>query len=241
MANGKPITDPTSGYDSQNPYVGREKRFYKWIVYDGAPHKLDWMPATDTIYFRIDKVRKSPNEIDFGLADQSNTGYNFKKKLNPTNRPGQGLSGANYVYFRYTEVLLGYAEAQNEALGVPDQSVYDAINAIRARVSLPALPAGLTQSQMREAIRQERRLELCFENKRFFDITRWKIAEQVLTVDLHGMKIENTVPANNSGVWKYTPVALNHPHKFFPKQYMQPIPQPVIAQNPNGLFQNPGY
>jgi starch-binding outer membrane protein, SusD/RagB family len=240
MANGKKITDPTSGYDPQNPYVGREKRFYKWIVYDGAPHKMDWMSSTDTIYFRIDKVKPSKNEIDFGLADNSNTGYNFKKKLNPTNRPGQNLSGANYVYFRYTEVLLGYAEAQNEAVG-PDQSVYDAINAVRARVSLPGLSAGLTQTEMRDAIRQERRVELCFENKRFFDIKRWKIAEQVLTVDLHGMKVENTVPSNNSGVWKYTPVSLNHPHKFFPKQYMQPIPQPVIAQNPNGLFQNPGY
>src|SRR5690606_20723943 len=45
MANGKLITDPTSGYDSQNPYVNREKRFYDWIVYDGAPYKMDWMPT----------------------------------------------------------------------------------------------------------------------------------------------------------------------------------------------------
>nr|AGU10173.1 Starch-binding associating with outer membrane [uncultured organism] len=48
MANGKAITDPTSGYDPQKPYVGRERRFYKWIVYDGAPYKMDWMPAIDT-------------------------------------------------------------------------------------------------------------------------------------------------------------------------------------------------
>lgn len=240
MANGKPITDPASGYDPQHPYVGREPRFYKWIVYDGAPHKLDWMTAVDTVFTRIDKVRPSPNQIDLASSDVSNTGYYFKKKLNPTNRPGQGLSGANYVYFRYTEVLLGYAEAQNEAGGGPDQSVYDAINKVRARVGLPALPAGLNQSQMRDAIRQERRVELCFENKRFFDIKRWKIAEQVMTVDLHGMKIENTVANNNSGEWTYTPIALNHPHVFLPKQYMQPIPQPTLAQNPN-LVQNPGY
>jgi hypothetical protein len=56
MANGKPITDPTSGYDPLKPYVGRERRFYKWIVYDGAPYKMDWMPKEDTIYTRIDKV-----------------------------------------------------------------------------------------------------------------------------------------------------------------------------------------
>ena len=246
MANGKPITDPTSGYDPQNPYVGRERRFYKWIVYDGAPYKMDWMSTTDTIYTRIDKVRKSLNEIDFGLNDWTNTGYYFKKKLNPPTRPAQGQSGANYIYFRYTEVLLGYAEAQNEAVG-PDASVYSAINAIRARVSLPALTAGLSQSQMRDAIRQERRVELCFENKRFFDIKRWKIGEQVMTVDLHGMKIENTVPSNNSGVWKYTPIGLSdppsttiHPHSFVAKGYMQPIPVPVLNQNPK-LVQTPGY
>lgn len=239
MANGKPITDPTSGYNPQKPYENRERRFYKWIVYDGAPYKMDWMSATDTIYTRIDKVRPSLNEIDFASTDVSNTGYYFKKKLNPKYRPAQGLSGANYIYFRYTEVLLGYAEAQNEAEG-PDPSVYDAINAVRARVDLPPLPAGLTQAQMREAIRQERRVELCFENKRFHDIIRWKIAHEVLTVDLHGMKIENTSPSNNSGTWVYTPVGLNHPHAFKVRQYLHPIPQSGLAQNPK-LVQTPGY
>ncbi|AXY74104.1 RagB/SusD family nutrient uptake outer membrane protein [Paraflavitalea soli] len=238
MANGKPITDPSSGYDPQHPYVGRERRFYKWIVYDGAPYKMDWMSAQDTVYTRIDKVRPSPNQIDFASTDVSNTAYYFKKKLNPRNRPATGLSGANYIYFRYAEVLLGYAEAQNEAVG-PDASVYAAMNAVRARVNLPDLPGALSQSQMRDAIRQERRVELCFENKRFQDIIRWKIADQVLTVDLHGMKIENT-KADNSGTWVYTPVGLNHPHAFKLKQYMHPIPQSALAQNPK-LVQTPGY
>lgn len=238
MANGKPITDPASGYDPQNPYVGRERRFYKWIVYDGAPYKMDWMSRQDTIFTRIDKVRPSPNQIDFASTDVSNTGYYFKKKLNPKNRPSTGLSGANYIYYRYTEVLLGYAEAQNEAVG-PDASVYNAINQVRARVNLPDLPAGLSQSQMRDAIRQERRVELCFENKRLYDIIRWTIAHQVLTVDLHGMKIENT-QANNSGTWVYTPVGLNHPHAFKMKQYLHPVPQQALAQNYK-LVQTPGY
>jgi len=238
MANGKPITDPSSGYDPQHPYVGRERRFYKWIVYDGAPYKLDWMSAQDTIYTRIDKVRPSLNQIDFASTDVSNTAYYFRKKLNPKNRPAQGLSGANYIYFRYAEVLLGYAEAQNEAVG-PDASVYAAMKEVRARVNLPELPAGLSQSQMRDAIRQERRVELCFENKRFQDIIRWKIADQVLTVDLHGMKIENT-KADNTGTWVYSPVGLNHPHAFKVRQYMHPIPQSALAQNPK-LVQTPGY
>jgi hypothetical protein len=238
MANGKSITDPTSGYDPQHPYVGREPRFYDWIVYDGAPYKQDWMAKQDTIYTRIDKVKPSLNQIDFGTGDVSNTGYYFKKKLDPGVRPGSS-SGANYIFFRYAEVLLGYAEAQNEASG-PDGTVYTAINQIRLRAGLPALAGGLSQTQMREAIQKERRVELCFENKRLDDIIRWKIADKVMNVDKHGMQITNTSPNDNKGVWQYQVVPLNHPHVFTAKMNLNPIPQPILAQNPK-LVQNPGY
>ncbi|WP_343672716.1 RagB/SusD family nutrient uptake outer membrane protein [Chitinophaga sp.] len=240
MANGKNIEDPTSGYDPQHPYVGREPRFYQWIVYDGAPYKMAWMDKEDTIYTRIDLVHPSKNQIDFGTDDVGNTGYYFKKRLNPLVRPGGGtISGANFIYYRYAEMLLGYAEAQNEAVG-PDATVYDAINQIRARAGVPALSAGLNQDAMRAAIHQERRVELCFENKRFYDLVRWKAAEQLLTVDRHAMKITNSVPADNSGVWQYEVVPLNHPHVFVPKMYLNPVPQDVIDRNPR-IVQNPGY
>jgi len=238
MANGKAITDPASGYDPQHPYVGREPRFYDWIVYDGAPYKQDWMPKTDTIFTRIDKVHPSQNQIDFGTNDVSNTAYYFKKKLDPGVRPGSS-SGANYIFFRYAEVLLGYAEAQNEASG-PDASVYDAINRIRTRAGIPALAAGLSQDQMRTAIQQERRVELCFENKRFDDIIRWKTASTVMNADKHAMQITNSSPSNNKGSWVYAVIPLNHPHTFTQRMYLNPIPQPVLAQNPK-LKQNPGY
>ena len=239
MANGKAITDPSSGYDPQQPYVNREKRFYDWIVYDGAPYKADWMPQQDTIYTRIDKVHPSKNQIDFASDDVGNTAYYFRKKINPLVRPGGNVSGANFIFYRYAEVLLGYAEAQNEAAG-PDNNVYAAINQIRSRAGLPNLQPGLSQDKMRDAIRQERRVELCFEDKRYYDIVRWKLAETVLNVDRHAMKITNTSPNDNSGVWKYEVVPLNHPHVFTQRMYLNPIPQPVLAQNPK-LVQNPGY
>ncbi|WP_416442454.1 RagB/SusD family nutrient uptake outer membrane protein [Leeuwenhoekiella sp. A16] len=239
MANGKVISDPTSGYDPQNPYEGREKRFYDFIVYDGAPYKLDWMETTDTIYTRIDEVNPSLNEIDFGSDDVGNTGYYSKKKLNPDAPRGGGASGQNYIFYRYAMVLLNYAEAQNEASG-PDASVYEAINAIRNRSELPDLAEGLDQDAMREAIHRERRVELGYENNRFFDIIRWKIAEDVMNVDKHGMKITNTSPSDNSGEWVYEVIPLNHPHVFTPKMYMNPIPQSIIDQNPK-IEQNPGY
>ncbi|WP_207424928.1 RagB/SusD family nutrient uptake outer membrane protein [Desertivirga brevis] len=246
MANGKGINEAGSGYNPQNPYVNRDKRFYDFIVYDGAPYKMNWMPTTDIIYTRIDKVNPSPNEIDFATADPTNTGYYFKKRLNPDANPGTWwISGLNYVFFRYAEVLLNYAEAQNEAINHPDASIYAAINKIRRRSNVPTLEETyggqvLTKEQMREVIRRERRVELCFENKRFYDIIRWKIAEDVLNKDLHGMKITNTSPNDNSGVWKYEKVGLNHPHVFQNKMYLLPIPQSAIDRN-NNLIQNPGY
>lgn len=239
MADGKLITDPTSGYDPQNPYINREKRFYDFIVYDGAPYKQPWMTKADTIYTRIDKVHPSKNQIDFGTDDVGNTSYYFKKKLNPDKTPGGYASGENFIYYRYAEVLLNYAEAQNEAAG-PDASIYNAINLIRRRSSLPDLPVGLSQSDMRTAIRNERRVELCFEEKRFYDIIRWKVAQDVMNKDLHGMKIENSSPADNKGKWTYQIIPLNHPHVFTQKMYMNPIPQQVIDQNKN-IVQNPGY
>ncbi len=239
MANGKLITDPTSGYDPQHPYVGREKRFYDFIVYDGAPYKQDWMAKVDTIFTRIDKVHPSKNEIDFASDDVGNTAYYSKKKINPDAPRGGGASGQNYIYYRYTMVLLNYAEAQNEAAG-PDASVYTAINSIRKRSNLPDLTPGLDKTAMRNAIHRERRVELCYENNRFFDIIRWKIADDVMNVDKHAMKITNSSPTDNKGVWVYEVIPLNHPHTFFAKQYMNPIPQPVIDQN-SKILQNPGY
>ena len=131
------------------------------------------------------------------------------------------------------------AEAQNEFSG-PDASVYQAVNTIRQRSNLPALATGLSKEDMRAAIRRERRIELCFEQKRFYDIIRWGIAEDVMNKDLHGMKITSSSPADNRGKWVYEVVGLNHPHVFTKKMYMNPIPQSVIDQN-SKIVQNPGY
>ena len=245
MDNGLPITDPNSHYDPQHPYLHREKRFYDFIVYDGAPYKMNWMSTPDTIYTRIDKVHPSLNEIDFGSSDVSNTAYYFKKRLDPDQRPaGNRVDGVNYVFFRYAEILLNYAEAQNEAAG-PEASVYTAINQVRTRSQLPTLEATyggqtLNQAQMRDVIRNERRVELCFENKRFYDLIRWRLAQGALSVDRHGMKIANTSPSDNAGAWIYTPVLLGHPHVFTQQMYLNPIPQNVIDQNPK-IQQNPNY
>ncbi len=235
MDNGLPISDPSSGYDPQNPYVNREKRFYQSITYDGS----FWY--NDTIYTR--QGVGSANELDLSdHNDASQTGYYLKKRCNDKITLGadnwDGGSGAqNYYYFRYAEVLLNYAEAQNEAVG-PDMTVYDAINEVRARSELPALTPGFSQDQMRTAIRRERRIELAFEDKRWWDLLRWKIAEVNINQQLHGISI--TVGGGGQKV--YAPVTVpGGNRKFDPsKNYLFPIPQDALDQNEK-LVQNPGY
>jgi hypothetical protein len=245
MVNGLDIDDPASGYDDQDPYTGREKRFYDFIVYNGSVYKQDWMSEPDTIctMLKIDPwidYIMDPDPFGYGLVGQ--TGYFYKKRLDNLHPPRGTLCGMNHVYYRYVEVLLGYAEAQNEAVG-PDASVYEAVNAIRERpgTDLPPLPAGLSQAEMRDAIRHERRIELVFEHKRLFDLWRWKLAEINLNKGLHGISIKNTAPDDNSGIWTYTIISLDrYPHKFIRKMYFNPIPQSAIDRNER-LKQNWGY
>ncbi|MEX8547868.1 MAG: RagB/SusD family nutrient uptake outer membrane protein [Mucilaginibacter sp.] len=231
MDNGKPISDPASGYDPQQPYVHRESRFYQSVVYDGSV----WQNFVWTS--RIG----GNNQIDLGsTSDVSNTGYNARKTLDESILGQTSLSTspsiANYQYFRYAEILLSYAEAQNEAVG-PDASVYTAVNLVRDRVFLPALPPGLSQADMRANIRRERRLELTFEDKRWNDIRRWDITVKgpaVLNKPEYGMVI---TPTNGTLVYKPTIVFQN---SFSEYKNWLPIPQGVLQQNPK-LTQNAGY
>lgn len=231
MSNGLPITDPASGYNPQAPYTNREKRFYQSIIYDGA----EWL-GFEMVMRRGEGSR---NETDISnLNEATNTGYYLRKGLNPKYAiNGNNLqNSANFIIFRYAEVLLSYAEAQNEAVG-PDASVYSAVNKVRHRSDLPDLQAGLTQDEMRKVIRRERRVELAFEEKRWFDLMRWKIAETNLNTNLHGMLIEK-----QGAVLKYTVIeAADGKRIFYPeKNYLYPIPQSAIDKN-SKLTQNANY
>ncbi len=229
MANGLPITDPASGYDPQNPYANREQRFYQTVIYNGSVWR------DDTIKTWVGSGSK--NTLDLGSASEaSNTGYYMRKGLDV--RLAQNwnkTSSADYIIFRYAEVLLSYAEAQNEASG-PDPSVYAAINQVRERSKLPGLPVGLNQEEMRNAIHRERRVEFAFEEKRWLDLRRWKTAEQNLNGFLHAMKITKE---NNHFVYTIIP-APGGQRVFYTKNYLLPIPQSAMDQNKK-LVQNPGY
>ena len=158
------------------------------------------------------------------------TGFGLKKYTNLTDNevqpaPATNTGQINIIFIRYAEVLLTYAEAQNEAVG-PDASVYTAINTLRSRpsVNMPNLPAGLSQAAMRGQIRRERRVELAFEGLYYSDIKRWKTAET-----------ENNGPVLN---YLNQPVSQRNFNKD--RDYLWPIPSVQIQVNPN-LKQNPGW
>ncbi|MBO9632859.1 MAG: RagB/SusD family nutrient uptake outer membrane protein [Chitinophagaceae bacterium] len=237
MANGKGINEPGSGYDAANPYANREPRFRQSILFNG--NTFNGIPF-------LSAVGSGNNAIDLADAtDNTNTGYCTKKRMDTTINIFQNAASAqNYYFFRYAEVLLNYAEAQNEAVG-PDPSVYDALDQIRVRAGIPTFTAvypGVTKDQMRELIRRERRVELAFEGKRYFDLIRWQIAETNLNKVMHGMKIESS-----GGGYTYTrinAVPAGAPQWTFDKNknYLLPIPLNAIGRNPalKG-HQNPGY
>lgn len=228
MTNGKPITDPSSGYNAQNPYAGRDQRLNQFIVYNGATFKTGSLSRAVEIYEGgRDNVPANVNS--------TKSGYYLRKFLsgNATyNITGTTSVRRPWVLFRYAEVLLNYAEALNE-FGGPTDEVYTAINAVRNRSLMPSV-SGLTQIQMRERIKNERRVELCFEEQRFFDVRRWKEGDTYFQGAVRGMKITKVGTALT-----YAPFIIEN-RQFADKNYWYPFQQSEINKA-RKLIQNPGY
>jgi starch-binding outer membrane protein, SusD/RagB family len=230
MENGLPITNGASGYNPQNPYVDRDPRFYATILYNGA----DYRGRQIETFLPGGKDSPDGNEP----WNTSPTGYYLRKFLKEsiTLEDWNNMGTASWRYFRYAEILLNYAEAQNEAVG-PDQSVYDAVNAIRSRAGMPALPAALSQAEMRDRIRAERRVELAYEEHRYFDVRRWLIAEQVENEQAQGIRITK----NGDGSLTFQVKEALGGKNFQQQHYWFPIPMDEINASNGAIDQNPLY
>ena len=232
MMDGTKITEAGTSYDPAQPYKNRDPRFYATILYNGAPYRGS---VVETFTPGGKDSKDGPSNWN-----TSKTGYYLKKFMNdalPIDNPWDVAGTQTWIYFRYAEILLNYAEAQNEAVG-PDASVYAAVNAVRQRTSvgMPALKAGLTQAQMREKIRNERRIELAFEEHRYYDVRRWKIADKTENVPAYGIEI-----GKSGNAFTYTKKEALTGKTFAEKQYWLPIPRAEIQASDNKLEQNPGY
>jgi hypothetical protein len=223
MKNGKLITDQSSGYNLQSPYTNRDSRLDKSVLHQGSKYKAGIIIET----------YRGGNTNNTNRLDSSKTGYGLLKTVDTSRYGAAGNADNDWIFIRYAEVLLNYAEAQNEATG-PDASVLDAINQIRARSGQPAL-AGLSQAELRERIRNERRVELSFEEHRFFDVRRWKLGSVYFNAPLY--KVSITKDASGNLIYSY-PKWEDRTYQEY--QNLMPIPQSEIDRNAK-LTQNPGY
>ncbi len=247
-SNGRSIDDPQANYvedgfsnfqapydftprTTYNQWANREPRFYACVTYNGSL----WLNrgSGDLItktWYEGNSGRRA------GTNDYSPTGYIVRKNF-PV---GQGwpFSDRTFPMMRLAELYLDYVEALNEYdPGNPDILLY--LNRIRTRAGVPlygstSLAAPANQTAMREAIRKERRVELFAENARYFDVRRWKIADEVLDGPFHGMDIN----ARNEADF-YNRVVFET-RVFRPQDYLWPIPQDELNANPS-LIQNPGW
>ena len=209
MKSGLPITDANSGYNADKPYENRDPRLYATIVYPG-----------DT--FMGELVTDSRFAIT-GYGMKKYTIYDREKPPAALNDLKAGQSETNYIVLRYADILLMYAEAQNEAAG-PDASVLNAINAVRERVDMPDLTGSYDQTTLRQLIHLERRVEFAGEGMYYNDVRRWKTADKEL----------------NTKIYTYAHEAIET-RSFNPaRDYWWPIPQVQRDLNPN-LEQMPGY
>lgn len=238
MMDGTAITDPGTSYDPANPYANRDPRFYATILYNGSSYR----GAPLETFTPGGKDSKDGPEN----WNTSKTGYYLKKFMNdayPLQNPWGNAGFQPWIYFRYAEVLLNYAEAANEAYGpdvVPSGSTFSAraaVNQVRARtgINMPAIGA-VSQAQLRDLIRYERRVELAFEEHRFYDVRRWKIADVTENKPAGGITI-----TRSGSSFTYTPkVALDGRH-FETQHYWLPIPRAEIQASGNKLKQNDNY
>jgi len=168
------------------------------------------------------------------IPNATKTGYYLRKYVNESvNLVLNTTAVHSWIYLRLAEVFLNYAEALNEySPGNPDIKIF--VDRVRARpgVAMPGIPAG-TQAEVRQRIRNERRIEFAFEDQRAWDVRRWMIAPQTLGTPIRGVNIVTTAP----NVFTYTPQVVEN-RVFDPKMYLFPISQVELSVAP-GLVQNP--
>ena len=252
MRSGRPIADSKSGYDPTNPYAGRDPRLDTYIILNGTTFRKTEI-ITGTYPNSKGEIMDNLNNI----GTSTRTGYYLKKLLREDVSPlSSSLIEQQHIYprIRYTEIFLAYAEAANDAWGPKADgggfgfSAYDVIKAIRVRAGLGTDEAGrqleegdayleecaADQTKMMNLIRNERRIELCFENKRFWDLRRWQMP---IDEGVKGIQIDRN---EETGVLSYTIINVEDRKFTSPYQWYGPVPKSEMLKWSN-LMQNAGW
>jgi starch-binding outer membrane protein, SusD/RagB family len=248
MKNGYPISDPRSLYDPANPYLNRDPRFYSVVFYNGAKAVQD---GTTTTMYTFDNY-EGGKDAAFASSSNSRTNYHIKKfvymGLNWSNTTIKKAQHAKF-FFRWAHMCLNFAEAANHVVGPVDASKYGlsaktAIQYLRTRKTydnatgitvdpyLDEISASGTDP-FNEFVKNERRLETCFEGMRFYDLRRWTTNLTDLNKTAHGVKIVK----NADNTFTYTTVDVEN--RNYKSAYM-PIPYSEILKS-GKLEQNEGW
>ncbi len=249
------IDDPNSGYDPQDPYKNRDPRFYRDCMFNGYRFQGKTVELGETEPGATKTPAHNPTENSSYYSHVYSIKFaDLDLVINWDARsPAGGGTNQNYPYIRYAEILLNYAEAMNEAFGPEADGLGNgktalwAVNEVRTRAQypnrqeylgqtggMPPIESGLSKEVLREKIRHERRVELSFEEHRFWDLRRWKVDPATLT------NIQAQVPIwQVDGTVRYEIKTIDTRY-FDEKMYRMPIPEKELFTNPN-LVQNPGY
>lgn len=265
--------DKSPLYNPSDPFKNRDPRCTATIVEPGTEHLgviYDPSPTAKTV-LNVKTGKKIKNK-DSKIVDQyaSYNGLLLKKGVDEEWIDDK-YTDVNFVIMRYADVLLMYAEAKME-LGELDNSLYDAVNEVRARAykvkasdtkSYPAITEK-NQGELRKIVRNERHVEFAWENRRWFDLIRWRLAEFACTRPIYAFPSGEEMLKNyNNGDWFFpkgvrptfdenglvdlTPiyatgkVAVPVHRNFLKHEYLFPIPSKDILVTHNKLTQNPGY
>lgn len=256
MNNGLPISDPNSGYDAANPYQNRDPRLRNTVVYDGVYLQSNTgSPTPIVIALNRDGSSSGKDAVHQGTP----TGYYINKMVNRYLAANTVHGGPQQTpVIRYAEILMIYAEAMNEyamassggesAIVPASEDTYRVLKMIRRRAGINisgdvdtdaaenwGLKPNMTRLEMRQAIRDEKRIEFAFEGHRFWDVRRWKIANETENKQMTGM--EPTMTVDGGRTYK----RFNVRTRVFRKaMYFWPIPYKETIKSP-GLIQNPDY
>ena len=237
--------------------LDREPRYYAWVAFQGGYYEL--MSATNNGSYTPDKGYENGRLIcDFVVGgncsrgesmqslranNYSPSGYLSKKGIDPTNAVGGSRTYPNsypWPVIRLADLYLGYAEACVETNDLDNAKIY--LNKVRTRAGIPTVEdswknvATLDQNKLRQIVRQERLIEFFLEKQNFWDLRRWKIAEEYYGTIVKGLNVNATTIENFAQV-----VTLDFERNFqSPMNYLMPIPIDELNKNEN-LVNNPGY
>ncbi|MFD1257835.1 RagB/SusD family nutrient uptake outer membrane protein [Mucilaginibacter terrae] len=242
MKSGKAITDPTSGYNPQNPYTDRDPRFYYSIIYNGAPY---FSRSTNTKIPVFTYVGAPTDGFTQSTAAAGPSGYFSRKMLDENlSADGPGTTVRGWGIIRYAEILLNYAEAINET--GQTALAYPALRLIRERAGISSsndfgMKPNMSQEEMRQFVRNERHIELMYESTRWDDARRWKIATTVFNGFNKLMRPTKVdVSAQYPTGYRYEIINSLFLHTFNERNYLLPIPASEIRRAP-AMLQNPGW